>query len=187
MNNRIQSEGFKLARLFMVLASLSPLFLLWMVKGIPTVPDYILVPICIGLIFLPNLVLLARLKIALNRSDKYTKSIGTVEDHRDHLLVYLFAILLPFWEAGLSNPRELASMIIALGFIIFLFWHLNLHYMNVIFAVFGYRVFSVHRIANDGGYATADVFIIITRRPFLNKGQEIEAYRISNQVYWERS
>lgn len=185
--NRIKTgEGLPLARLNMVIASLSPLFILWAVRGIPNIPDCILISACTGLIVLPNMVLFGRLVFAVKACDVQTKKIGTTEDHRDHLLVYLFAILLPFWDAGLNNARNIVAAIVALVFIIFLFWHLNLHYMNLIFAMMGYRVFSVHPTDSGNAVSGEDVFVLVTKRSSLPTGLELSAFRISNHVFWER-
>ncbi|MEW6173685.1 MAG: hypothetical protein AB1510_11580 [Bacillota bacterium] len=180
------SEGLPLARLCMVLASLSPLFLLWTVRGIPSVPDRVLIPVCIGFVVLPYLVLFGRLVLARKACDVQIKTVGTAEDHRDHLLVYLFAVLLPLWDAGLDDARKLSAAIVALAFIIFLFWHLNLHYMNLAFAMLGYRVFSVHPPDRENAISGEEVFVLITKRLSLPAEFELSAYRISNHVFWER-
>lgn len=179
------SEGLPLARFCMVLASLSPLFLLWAVRGISGIPDRVLIPVCISFIVLPNLVLCGRLFFARKARDVQIKTVGTAEDHRDHLLVYLFAVLLPLWNTGLDGVRNLAAAIVALAFIIFLFWHLNLHYMNIVFAMLDYRVFSVHPPNGGSSISGQEVFVLITKRSSLPAGSKLSAYRISNHVFWE--
>jgi hypothetical protein len=186
MAKRSRSEGVPLARLCMVVASLSPLFLLWAVRGIPHIADRVLIPTCIALIVVPNLVLLGRLLVARKANDIHLKSVGIAEDHRDHLLVYLFAVLLPLWDASLDNTRNVAATLVALAFIIFLFWHLNLYYMNLAFAAFDFRVFSVHPPKGTSSIGSAEVFVLITKRSSLSEGTQISAYRISNHVFWEK-
>jgi hypothetical protein len=44
---------------------------------------------------------------------------------------------MPFYADTLAPWRTLAAAMPALGFMVFLFWHLNLHYMNILFAVLG--------------------------------------------------
>ena len=185
MAGRRRREGMPLARMCMVVASLSPLFLLWAVRGIPSISDWVLIPTCIGLIIVPNLILLGRLFFAHRANDVQTKTVGAAEDHRDHLLVYLFAMLLPLWNASLGDTRNLAAALVALAFIIFLFWHLNLHYMNLAFALFNYHVYSIHPPKN-AGIGGDEVFVLITKRTTLPEGTEISAYRISNHVFWEK-
>jgi hypothetical protein len=186
MGKKRTSEGLPLARLFMVTASLSPLFILWAVRGIPKVPDVVTIPFCIGMVIVPNAVLLLRLLFAKRSNDVQVKTVGEAEDHRTHLLVYLFAMLLPLWDAGIDDYRSLAAMIVALVFIIFLFWHLNLYYMNLLFAVLGYRVFSVQPRDETGKVSARGTFVFITMKHSLDPARELNAYRISNHVFWEK-
>lgn len=163
----------------MIVSSLSPLFLLWAVRGIKPFPDQWLIPACCILVAGPNIVLFARIRIAKRRGDKRTISIKAADDPRDHLLVYLFAMLIPLIDANIGTLRDSAATIVALLLVIFLFWHLNLHYMNVLFAIFGYRVFTVRD--DDGTH----VFVILSQRANLERGSTLQAYRLSNTVYIE--
>jgi hypothetical protein len=173
-------EGLPFVRLSMIISSLAPLFLLWAVRGINPIPDVWLIPVCLGLVVVPNAVLLARLWIARRRHDQRTISVASADDHRDHLLVYLFAMLIPLFESNIGNARDSAATIVALLLVIFLFWHLNLHYMNVLFAVFGYRVFTV-----QDGEGTR-VLVLLSPRTVMPRGAKVEAFRLSNTVYIER-
>jgi hypothetical protein len=178
-------QGLQVTRLIMVLSSMAPLFVLWAVRGSPSVPDMYFVPPCLLMAVLPTLVLLRRIHLAKKNNDCQTKIIGTADDHRDHILVYLFAMLLPFYSVNLQDGREFMTTLIALFFILFLFWHLNLHYMNLLFAFWGYRVFTVKpRIAERYGSKTP--FVLLTRREILFEGDEIEAYRLSDTVLIEK-
>jgi hypothetical protein len=111
--------------------------------------------------------------------------VGTAEDHRDHLLVYLFAILLPFYAADLGTYRDLAAALAALGFIVFLFWHLNLHYMNLLFAVFSYRVFTVNPPADNNPHTGKVSQVLITRRTLVLPGERMVVYGLSDTVGME--
>src|ERR1039458_5405353 len=128
------NEGLRAARLLMVLSSISPLFILWGIRGNRLIPDGYFVAACALMVILPNLCLWLRIRMAIRRDDTSNRVIGRAEDHRDHLLVYLIAILLPFYSANLDSPRELTAALLAIAFIVFLFWNLNLHYMNIAFA-----------------------------------------------------
>ncbi|QDV90924.1 hypothetical protein RAS2_20090 [Phycisphaerae bacterium RAS2] len=185
-NSATNSEGLPLARLCMVLASLSPLFILWAIRGINCVPDRYLVPACIALVVLPNLVLFGRLALAKRANDVQSKVIGSADDHRDHLLVYLFAVLLPLWDAGADSVRSGAGIIVALLFVVFLFWHMNLHYMNLLFALIGRRVYSVYDQSSESMATDAAGFILITWRTAIPVGTRVDAFRLSNRVYWEK-
>ena len=117
----------------MVLSSLSPLFVLLAIRGNAVLSDIWFVTGCTLMTLLPNGFLW--LRIARARSDKDERSLvaGASEDHRGHVLVYLFAILLPFYQQELESVRDLVAMGLALIFIVYLFWYLNLHYMNIFF------------------------------------------------------
>jgi hypothetical protein len=173
-------EGLPLVRLAMIVSSLSPLFLLWAIRGVKPFPDKQLVPACVLLIVVPNFALILRIWIAKRRKDIRTIAIKVADDPRDHLLVYLFAMLIPLIDANIGSPRDSAATIVALLLVIFLFWHLNLHYMNVLFAILGYRVFTVR---DDDG---SQVFVVLSKRASLPPQSSLRVYRLSNTVYIEQ-
>lgn len=185
MSRSHKGEGMRIARLLMVLSSISPLFILWGIRGNDLVPDSIFLSVCACMVLLPNLFLWLRIQTVKSLNEKRELLIGSAEDHREHLLVYLFAMLLPFYGADLASFRDLMAVLAALGFIVFLFWHLNLHYMNLLFAIFGYRVFTVNP-PQDGNLLTGKTsWIVITRRISLESVEKIFAYRLSDTVYME--
>jgi hypothetical protein len=178
MQNR---EGLPFVRLMMIVSSLTPLFVLWAVRGMQPVPDKWLIAASIALILFPNAVLLIRLTVATSRADRHTLAVESADDHRDYLLVYLFAMLIPLFDANIGKPRDSAATVIALLFVVFVFWHLNLHYMNVFFALFGYKVFTIRASAD------AVPMVLLTQRDTLNPGTKVQAFRLSNTVFIERN
>jgi hypothetical protein len=180
-----QSEGLRIARLLMVLSSISPLFILWAIRGNSLIWDRWLISFCALMVVVPYLFLGLRIKTAKRLQEKRELVVGTAEDHRDHLLVYLFAVLLPFYATVLAGWRDFAALLVALIFIVFLFWHLNLHYMNILFAVFGYRVFTISPPADANALSGRASQVLITRRVSLLAGERIVAYRLSETVYFE--
>ncbi len=189
MNSRLPAtnhrEGLRAARLLMVLSSISPLFILWAIRGNTLIPDPYFISICTVMVVVPNAFLWLRLRTARKLQDKREITIGKADDHRDHILVYLFAMLLPFYSEDLGNWRYFSSSAAALAFIVFLFWHLNLHYMNLVFAALGYRVFTVYP-PNDGNPLTGKSSLaLITQRVSLLGGERLVAYRLSDTVYLE--
>lgn len=179
------NEGLRLARLLMVLSGLSPLFVLWAVRGIDKIPDVLLWSVCGVLIVLPNVALYFRMRIVRVRKDTKTITVGKATDNREHLLVYLFAMLIPLYDVNLSSEREAAAAIIAFVFVVFLFWHLNLHYMNLVFALAGYRVFTIEPPPAKDNIGSKQPFVLLTKRSFLAADTAINAYRISNTVLVE--
>lgn len=183
--NLMRSEGLRIARLLMVLSSISPLFILWAIRGSSLVSDKWLITTCLTMIVVPNGFLWMRLQTAKRLNEKRELVVGTADDHRDHILVYLFAMLLPFYSEEIGTWRYLGSTLAALAFIVFLFWHLNLHYMNLLFAAFGYRVFTVYPPTDGNALSGKTSFALITRRVALPAGQRLTAYRLSDTVYLE--
>ncbi len=181
----IHHEGLKAARLLMVLSSISPLFLLWAVRGNKFIPDHYFVAFCAAMVILPNAFLWVRIRTAKKQVDKREIVVGTADDNRTHILVYLFAMLLPFYSVELGSWRDLYATLAALAFIVFLFWHLNLHYMNLMFAARGYRVLTVYPPAEDNPLTGKSPKAVITRRINLTPGNRIVAYRLSDTVYLE--
>jgi hypothetical protein len=94
-------------------------------------------------------------------------------------------MLLPFYTTSLSDWREFSATLVAICFIVFLFWNLNLHYMNVLFAALGYRIFTVYPPQDDNPYSGKESIVLITRRTTLFPGQQITPYRLSDSIYWE--
>jgi hypothetical protein len=179
------SEGLRLARLMMVLGGLSPLFILWALRGLDPIPDVYWIPICGMMVAIPNIVIAARFWIAKHRGERKVLTIGEADDNRDHLLVYLFAMVMPLYDLNVHERREACAMATALVFIVFLFWHLNLHYMNLVFALFGYRVYTVRPQETNDGISGRSPFVVLTRRTVLRRGDTMHTVRISNGVFWE--
>lgn len=177
--------GLKAARLLMVLSSISPLFILWAIRGNSLIPDRWFIGFCALMVVVPYAFLWLRVRTAKQQADKRDLTVGTADDHRDHILVYLFAMLLPFYSEDLGSWRYLGASIAALAFIVFLFWHLNLHYMNLLFAALGFRVFTVYPPADGNPLTGKTRQALITRRVSLAPGDRIVAYRLSDTVYLE--
>lgn len=179
------SEGLKAARLLMVLSSISPLFILWAIRGNTLIPDLLFIWFCVLMVIVPNGFLWLRIYTAKKQADKREITVGKADDHRDHILVYLFAMLLLFYSEDIGTWRDFGAMLAALAFIVFLFWRLNLHYMNPIFVALGYRVFTVYP-PTDGNPLTGRARqALITRRVSLDSGERIIAYRLSDTAYLE--
>ena len=78
-------------------------------------------------------------------------------------------------------------MCVALGLIIFLFWRLNLHYSNLFFAIARFHVFTVWPPEDGNPHTGQDNYVLITRRKQLREGEQVNAFRLSNTVYLEKS
>jgi hypothetical protein len=169
----------------MVLSSIAPLFILWAIRGNKLIPDIYFLSFCALMVIVPNGFLWLRIRTA--RKLRVTREIvvGTAEDHHEHLLVYLFSMLLPLYATDLGVWRDLAAAVVVLGFIVFLFWHLNLYYMNMLFAVRGYRVFTIYPPIDGNPLSGRTSQVLITRRVAVLPSERLVAYRLSDTVYFE--
>jgi hypothetical protein len=179
-------EGLQVTRLIMVISSMAPLFVLWALRGSPMVNDAYFLPLCTAFAVLPTLWLCRRVQIAKGNNEVKVILVGQADDHRNHILVYLFALLLPFYTVNLGGAREFAATVLALAFVIFLFWHLNMHYMNLVFAMRGYRVFTITPPGSNGNpYAGRHASVLLTKRAVISPGESIDAFRLSDSVFIE--
>ena len=179
--------GLGFARFGMVLASFWPLFLLWAIRGSLIIDDQILFLICGALIIIPNFLLGIRIWYARWQNDTKVVTVENPEDHRDHILIYLIAILLPVYSLPLDTWREIDVLIVSLLLVIGIFWLLDLHYMNLFLTILGYRIYTINPENNAGDTAQRDSFVVITKRTSLSEGQEISMYRISDSIFIELS
>ena len=182
---RRHHEGFNVGRLLLVLSSISPLFILWAIKGTSFVPDQYLIPFCAAMVVLPSMFLYWRMQRARIKRDEREIVIGEVHDYRYHILTYIFTMLLPFYRQDIVSTRELLAVCAALIFIIVLFWKLNLHYINLIFIVRGYQILMVNSQNDENPYSGRENFMLITPRRNVQPGQRIMTYRVSDTVYLE--
>ena len=172
-------------RLLLVLSSFSPLFILWGIKGISLIPDVYFISVC-GLMALgPTLLLLYRIHRAKENKDQRRLVLGKLDDRRYALLSYLFAMLLPFYRQDITAWRDFAAIVVALILIVFLFWHLRLHYLNLLFAMLKYRIYSVAGLADGRKRRDGGAWILITHRDVLLPGETVTVWRITNTVYLE--
>ena len=179
------NQGLPIARLLMVISSLAPLFLLWAIRGAPPISDRWWITACVVLAVVPSLALVWRWRIARRRNDHRIIVVAAAHDQSEHLLVYLFAMLLPLYTANLANERELFAVAAAFVFIVFLFWHMNLHYMNIAFAALGYRVYTIE-MASRPGVQGHSVILLSKRTAAPPAGASIDSLRISDTVFVER-
>ena len=178
-------EAFGFLRLCMVLVGFAPLFLLMAIRGIEVVPDRWLWTVCASLVAVPMLILLLRFWMVSRYEPPRPITVGQVEESRSHILTYLFATFLPFYRQDLGNMRDLIAILVAVVFIIILFLHLNLHYMNIFLAVFGFHVHTIRPKDDEGNPYTSRIpMVVITRRRILVPGESIRGYRLTDSLYW---
>lgn len=100
-------------------------------------------------------------------------------------------MLLPLYQASLGSVRDIYATLFALGLILFVFWHMGLHYMNVLFAISGYRIYTVQ--AGDEGSGSSDNFKMLTyaviskRSHIPTGGAPLTGYRLGGNVLVDRA
>ena len=175
-------NSYNFLRFTLVLSSFSPVFLIWLIQRNEVPFNRIWFDIiCSMLVLLPNLVLGLRMSIAKKSLTRI--SVGNADDRRQDIVGYLLAMLLPFYSLDISTGPRFLAITAALAMIIFLFWKLHMHHLNVVFALFGYRIFSVSPPKTENPYSSTQAYTILTRREMLPVGDTINAYLISNNVY----
>lgn len=180
-------EGLKFARLLMALSTLAPLFVLMAIKGNSFFPEKYLLIACFLLVTIPIFSLRWRIHVAETQNDVRALSVGHAKNHSSQVLVYLFSILLPFYVEDIGSYRDLVAMVVALSIIVFLFYRLNLHYLNIWFVISRYNVFTVQSPEDGNPYTGREDFIIITKKKTLLSGERVNVLRISNGIYMEKS
>ena len=178
-------EQLRLLRFCMVMVSFAPLFLLVAIRGNDVVPDRWTWTVCALLIALPLAFLLARMWLVWASDARTEIVVGDAEDSRSHVLGYLFATMLPFYRSSIDEWRDLTALVVALGFILLLFWCLQWHYVNWLLLVLGYRVYTITPPPDPGGLGRRTPWVLITRRVRPLAGDRISAKRVSNTVFWE--
>ena len=188
LSARSIDEGFLVLRLLMILSSISPLFILLGIRGNSLFPDYYFEICCALLAIVPNCILGLRIRSSRRNEGAYQRQVGRSNNDSYHIIIYLFAMLLPFFRQDIDGARELFATAVALAIIVLLFWRFNLHYINLYFLISGYRVFTVHPAEEDKNQYNENVsWTLITRRSRLPIGNKLRVYRISNTVYLEEN
>jgi ABC-type xylose transport system permease subunit len=181
----MKHDGLRIARFILVLSSLSPLFILWGVRGSEAVGDEVWILFCAAMVIVPNVFLGLQLHVARRRGNRKTIEVKVCRDQTEQLLVYLFAMLIPLFGVELNGIRGLAALLLAVLFVAFIFWHMQLHYMNLFWAIFGYRIFTVETASE--GRETSDSrrsqsYVVISKRESIESGKPLTGLRLGGNV-----
>lgn len=171
-------------RLMLVLACMAPLFILMAIRGIGLVPWEIYFPTFLALAVVPNLYLVFRIWIAIRNKDRKIIRVTNFTDNRDQLITYVFAMLLPLFQAAVATEQDLYAALCALLFVIYIFGNMQLYYMNFFFALAGYRVLSICPDAASGNLSVAHV--LITKKSFIPTTQDITPIRVTDFLLFDQ-
>lgn len=180
----IVKEGFVVLRLGLVLWALSPVFFIWAIRGSAVVNQMWLCGLAATTILLPAMIFWWRLRQAKSSSsggDIEELTVKRLTDRREHLLSYLFPLVMSSWEFDFKSPRELIACLCVMLFTGIAFWHLQLTYVNLWFAITGFRSVQVER--NSSTNHPLRPVILLTRCTRLSEGDTVDAYRVTNSLY----
>jgi hypothetical protein len=180
---KLVKEDLTFFRGMLILASMSPVFLVWAILGMEKIPDQYFIPTCLLLVLVPHFFLLARIRIALKNKTEKELTIETAKDSKENLLTYFFPLILPLMAVSFSSWRGFAATIFLFLLMAFASWHLRVFYINIFFAIFGYRIFKITQPTN-GLSSNTDDRILITKHAQLIKGEKIVAVNLGGNVYY---
>lgn len=182
----MNKESFKFLRLIFVIASLTPLFLMWAIKGSPIISNETMILGCAGIIILSNGAIFLRWWIAVKENQVMEAIVESSTDHTEHLVVYLLAVFLAIYSSSISSLREFLATLFALSLIVILFWFSRLHYLNLIFALIGYKTFTVTRRHPDSNFNKTTKVVVLSKRDQINPNEKIICYRLSHDFWIEK-
>jgi hypothetical protein len=165
----------------LVLACMAPLFLLMAIRGVSVVPWEWYFPTFITLAVLPNVYLLVRMWQARHLNDRKRINVVGYTDNREQLITYVFAMLLPLFQSSVSSANDLYASLAATLLVIFIFGHMELYYMNIVLALFGYRVLSVR----GSGSPFEVAHVLITKRKSIPPNTQLTPLRITDFLLFE--
>lgn len=171
-------------RLMLVLACMAPLFILMAIRGVGIVPWEIYFPAFIGLALIPNIILVIRLFVAIKNNDRKRIRATNSTDNREQLITYIFAMLLPLFQSSVSTEQDLYAALCALLFVIYIFGHMELYYMNFFFALAGYRILSIRPDSASGNLSVSHV--LITKKTSISSTAEINPLRVTDFLLFDK-
>ena len=176
-------------RLILVVSALSPVFLLWAIRGVTVLKDCIWVPICLGLFFLFNGLVIVIWYGALRARNEKTITVRKSSEQREYLITYLLAVTIPLYQNDIDTWRSLLAACLIFVFVVYVFWWVRLGYINLIFALCGYRVHTIEVAASTktGNAPRITHLVFISRREFIEPGEVLTGLRLGSDVLIERA
>ena len=171
-------------KLMLVLACMAPLFILMAIRGVGIVPWEIYFPAFIGLALIPNFILMARIIIAVKNNDRKMIRVTNSTDNLEQLITYIFAMLLPLFQSSVSTEQDLYAALCALLFVVYIFGHMELYYMNFFFALAGYRILFVRPDSASGNLSVSHV--LITKKKSIPDTRDINPILITDFLLFDK-
>ena len=168
-------------RFILVLASMSPLFILLAIRGIGIIPFEYYFPGFMFLAIAPNAYMAFRLWQAKKLNDRKIVQIDGYSDRREQLLTFVFAMLMPLFQSGVTTEADLYAALCAFLFVIYIFGNMELYYVNFWIAVCGYRIVEIQA---SGPGSTSH--ILITSRKVIPQGLRLTPLRVTDFLLFDK-
>lgn len=172
-------------QLLLVLSSVSPIVLLWAIRGTSLTSDCVFISACLVIFFILNIAHFLFLFAARKHETIRIVRVKALIDRRPDIITYLFALVLPLYATNLDSWRNLALSLAVILIIVLLFWRTNLHYLNFWVLVFGLTCFEVRSeeaATNGQGLAS---YILISRRSWIPSEEQVRSLVLSDTVFLE--
>jgi len=169
----------KIVRAFLVASALSPILLLWAIKGTGAVPHSYWATGCIVVFFLINVCLYINFKdYKRNSVEEFVRPIN-IRDGRESAVTYCLSMFIPFFDANASNVYELFAVLAALLFFVVIFYKLSIFYFNPVFLLLGFKVFLVEENGVRGSVITK---VVLTKNLVPKVGVELKSIKAASGV-----
>ncbi len=132
---------------------------------------------CIAILFLVNLIWVPVFKITGGwgtRTFTVVKSKNRTSDALDYIIAYIIVFL----GFQFKQWQDVASIIILLVVIFFVYIHSNLIFVNPLLNVFGYKIHDVE-------ISTGESIVLVTKKFMLVQGRTINTKIMSDNIYLE--
>lgn len=166
-------------RVLLVLGGMSPLFILWAIRGSPLIQDKYFVSGCL-IAFTVSNAYIPVLIVATKRAKVPRRvTVDRVDDRRSDVLAYLFAMMLPFYTVSLESWRDVTASAVAFMFVLCLFVGLRLHFLNFWLIVFGFHCYSTTTLRSEFSDVKTAELIILTRNGGLSQGDVVKGWSVT--------
>lgn len=193
---RVRKRFYGFWNLVLVLSSFAPLFFLWAIQGVPTSTNSegeavqlfdsrIFVLTSLMLATLPTVFLVIRFRVVSNSTSKRRAKVLSISDESDHVLVYLLANLVPFYVVDFETWRAFAATLVAVCFVIYIFWALGLSYMNFILPLFGYHIYRVIQTRSNLSLNSSPRLLVVSKAESPADGDLLVLLPFTDRIFFE--
>ena len=140
---------------------------------LPITLNHIFSIIIIAIILFPNIFIVLYIKSTISANNYRTISVAHKEDMNYIYIEYLITYIIPFLSFNYINVWDVASILLLILIICYIYVNSNLLYVNIMFNFFGYNLFKIKD-------AKQNEYMLISRRKKLLLGCMIQIKPISD-------